>query len=103
MSKIIQKSGLNINYKEFDNYSRVIITNSYDEKKCVKLSWNQDNLRIDEINKQISSYQYDNNGYINEINFNINKKDSISYIFYKTDFSKKYDYKEFTFIESNEC
>ena len=99
----IQESGLGISYKEFDNYSRVIISNSYDENKCFKLNWNPDNLRIDEINAQISSYQTNTNGFINEIKFNINKKDSISYIFYKTDFSKKYDYQEFSLIESNEC
>ena len=87
------------------NFKNVEIepTYSYDENKCVKLSWNPDNLRIDETNDQISSYQYDNNNHINEIIFNINKKDSISYIFYKTDFNKIYDYKEFNLIESNQC
>ena len=99
----MQESALKVNYKELSNYSRVIVSNSYDENKCVKLSWNSDNLRIDETNNQISSYQYDNNNHINEIIFNINKKDSISYIFYKTDFNKIYDYKEFNLIESNQC
>ena len=99
----MQESALKVNYKELSNYSRVIISNSYDENKCVKLSWNADNLRIDETNNQISSYQYDNNNHVNEIIFNINKKDSISYIFYKTDFNKIYDYKEFNLIESNQC
>lgn len=103
-SGIIQESALNISYKEFNNYSRVIISNSYDEDKCVKLSWNSENLKIDETSgEQISLYQYDDNGNINEINFNINKKDSISYIFYKTDFSKVYDNKEFSLIESDAC
>ena len=99
----MQESGLKVSYKEFNNYSRVIISNSYDENKCVKLNWNSENLRIDETNNQISSYQYGNNGYINEINFNINKKDSISYIFYKTDVNKEYDYQEFSLVESNNC
>ena len=99
----MQESALKVNYKELSNYSRVIISNSYDENKCVKLSWNSDNLRIDETNNQISSYQYDNNNHINEIIFNINKKDSISNIFYKTEFKKIYDYKEFNLIESNQC
>ena len=97
----MQESGLKVSYKEFDNYSRVIISNSYDENKCVKLNWNSENLRIDEINNQISSYQYGNNGYINEINFNINKKDSISYIFYKTE--EDYDYQDLSLVESNNC
>lgn len=99
----IQESGLKVNYQEFDNYSRVIVTNSYDENKCVKLNWNSSNLRIDETNNHILSYQYDSNNTINEINFNINKKDSISYIFYKTNFNKKYDSQEFNLIESNNC
>lgn len=99
----IQESGLKINYKEFDNYSRVIISNSYDENKCVKLNWNSDNLRLDETSEQISSYQYDSNNIINSINFNINKKDSISYVFYKTDFTKTYNYQDFSLIESDNC
>jgi len=70
----IQENGLKITYKEFNNYSRVIISNPYDENKCVKLNWNSENLRIDETNGQISSYQKDSNGYINEINLKkINK------------------------------
>jgi len=99
----IQEIGLKLDYKEFDNYSRVIISNSYDENKCVKLNWNADNLRIDETNEHILSYQYDSNNNINEIKFNINKKDSISLIFYKTDFTKEYDYQEFSLIETNNC
>ena len=99
----MQENGFKINYKEFDNYNRVIITNPYDENKCVKLNWNSENLRIDETNNQILSYQKDSNGNINEIKFNIDKKDSISYIFYKTDFSKEYDSEEFNLVESNDC
>ena len=99
----IQESGLKIDYQEFNNYSRVIVSNSYDEKKCVKLSWNSENLRIDETSGQLSSYQYDKNNNINEIIFNINKKDSTSYIFYKTDFSKEYNNQEFILIESDNC
>ena len=99
----IQESGLKLNYKEFENYSRVIVSNSYDENKCVKLNWNSENLRIDETSGQISSHKYDNNNNINEIKFNVNKKESISYIFYKTDFSKEYDYQEFSLIESDNC
>lgn len=99
----IQESGLKINYREFNNYSRVIISNSYDENKCVKLNWNSEDLRIDETSGQVSSYQYDENNIINEIKFNINKKDSVSYVFYKTNFNKTYDYQDFSLIESDNC
>ena len=97
------ESGLGIDYKEFANYSRVIVTNSYDENKCVKLSWNSDNLRMDETSGKISSFKVDANNNINEIIFNVDKKNSVSYLFYRTDINKNYNYKEFTLIESNEC
>lgn len=99
----IQESGLKVSYREFNNFSRVIISNSYDENKCVKLSWNSDDLRIDETSGQISSYEYDDNNNINEIKFNINKMNSVSYIFYKTNFNKLYDYQNFSLIESEDC
>ena len=102
-SSEMKETGLNINYKEFDNYSRAIITNSYDENKCVKLSWNQDNLRIDQTSENIVSLKKDATNNINEIIFNIDKKNSISYIFYKTDSKKIYDHEEFNLVESNEC
>lgn len=99
----IQESGLKVSYREFNNFSRVIISNSYDENKCVKLSWNSDDLRIDETSGQISSYEYDDNNNINEIKFNISKMNSVSYIFYKTNFNKLYDYQNFSLIESEDC
>ena len=37
------------------------------------------------------------------LSFNIDKKNSISYIFYKTDFNKIYNSNEFNLKESNEC
>lgn len=97
------ENGLGLDYKEFANYSRVIMTNSYDENKCVKLSWNPDNLRIDETSGKITSFKTDTNNNINEILFKIDKKNSVSYLFYKTDMNKKYDFSEFSLVESNEC
>ena len=101
----IYESGLKVNYKEFDNYSRVIVSNSYDENKCVKLSFNSDDLIIDDTNIQISSYIYDENNEnnINGIIFNIKKRENISYLFYRTDYSKSFDYKDFILVESDEC
>ena len=102
-SSEIHESGLKLDYKEFANYSRAIITNPYDEKKCVKLSWDPDNLRIDETSEKVISFNQDTNNNINEIIFNIDEKNSISYLFYKNDMNKIYAYKEFQLVESNEC
>ena len=99
----MKESGLKVDYKEFDSYSRVIISNSYDENKCVKLNWNSDKLRIDSTDQNISLKKFDGNNNINEINFNIGRRNNISYMFFKTDFSKVYDSSEFSLVESNEC
>lgn len=99
----IEKNGFEISYKEFNNYSRVIVSNSYDENKCIKLNWDSNNLRIDESSEKILSFKKDNSNNINEIIFNLEKKNSISYIFYKTDFLKNYTNQEFNLVESNEC
>ena len=104
-SATVLEQGLDMEYNEYDNYNRLVIVNSYDEDKCVKLSFDSKDLRIDENNKNISSFGYDENGYINEIKFNISKKNSLSYIFYKTDLYSeiKYDKSKFNLIESNDC
>ena len=85
-----------MDYKNYTNYDNLIITNSYDEDKCVKVSWNADNLRIDS-NKFISSLT-DQNGYINEISLKIKGKENINYRFYKTN-NKVYDVSEFNLSE----
>ena len=92
---------LSMEYKTYSNYDRLVISNSYKENKCAKLSWNPDNLRID-VDNNIRSYGTDSNGYINEIIFNIASKNNISYIFYKTDKNKSYSISDFTLVES-EC
>lgn len=99
----IKENGLSLDYKEYDNYSRVVVTNSYDEDKCVKLNWNADNLRLDNTGNETLLYGNDSNNNINEIRFNIKKKDSVSYVFYKTNFNKEYDSQEFSLIESDNC
>ena len=50
-----------------------------------------------------TKHSNDTNNNINEIIFNIDKKNSISYLFYKTDMNKTYDSNEFELVESNEC
>lgn len=87
---------ISMDYKNYTNYDNLIITNSYDEDKCVKVSWNADNLRIDS-NKFISSLT-DQNGYINEISLKIKGKENINYRFYKTN-NKVYDISEFNLSE----
>jgi len=94
---------LNLNYTSFDDYDNVVVTNTYTEDKCVKLSWDSNNLRIDVNKDNISSYETDTNGYINEIVFKLNSSSNMSYIFYKTDINKSYTFEDFTLVENSEC
>ena len=83
-------------YQSFNNYDRLTITNSSDDKKCVKINWDDNKLRIDKDN--ITNYNMQN-GYINEIILEIPSKDNLSYIFYKVDKSETYDVNEFSLLE----
>lgn len=95
--------GLKVNYKENDVSNRLVVTNSYDEDKCVKLSWDSSIARIDVSRDMVSSYKVDDLGYVNEIILKINKKDSKDFLVYKKDFTKTIDDKFFTLIETNGC
>ena len=104
LSRGISKVGsLDLKYKSYDNYDNLIVSNTYEEDKCLKLSWNSEDLRIDIDTNQISSYQTDENGYINEIVFKLNRNNSKSHIFYKTDFNAVYTENNFTLVENDEC
>ena len=94
---------LDITYEQKSNYENVIITNSYNEDKCLKLSWNPEDLIIDEDSNDIISTKTSSNNYINEIIFKVSKKNSINYTFYKKDISKTYTKEAFTLVETTEC
>lgn len=86
-----------------DTNLQLVIANSYQENKCAKLSWDSNKLKIDIDINEVNSYSTDSNGYINEISFGIDKKSSLNYIFYKTDFSEDIGINAFTLVETNEC
>ena len=94
---------LNLKYEQKTNYENIIITNSYNEDKCLKLTWNPDNLIIDQESNEYISHKTDSSSYINEIVFKLSKKNSLNYIFYKTDTTKTYSEEEFTLVETTEC
>lgn len=88
------------NNKIILNYinDNLVISNSNDTNKCIKLKWDANKIRIDSDN--YFNYQIDSNGYINEIDLKINAKDSIKYDFYKID--STFDINGFSF-EEIEC
>lgn len=92
---------LSLKYETKTHYENVIVTNSYNEDKCIKLTWNSDNLVIDNSNS-MQTIENDNK-YINGVIFKLNKKDSTNFIFYKQDKSKTYSEADFALVESTEC
>ena len=74
----------------------MIITNSYNEDKRIKINWNSSKLRI--IEDVSSDFQVDTEGYINEMIITIDKKNSLSYQFYEINESSVND---FSLIELN--
>jgi hypothetical protein len=96
-------NSVSLSYKNYVDYDRLIVSNPTLENKCVEVSWDASKLIINADSNQYSSSELDENGYINKIKFNINAKNSASYIFYKRDFDMPYDVNEFNIIETDGC
>lgn len=90
-------------YKEDGNYGSLTISNSYNEDKCAKLSWDSDKINIDLDKDSVSSIETDTKGYINSITFKISRKDSINFKFYSFNNTEVTNENLFTLIESNSC
>lgn len=92
-----------LSYKNYSNYDRLIVTNPSSTTKCVKVTWDASKLVINADSSGYSSAATDLNNYINEIKFNIDPKESLSYIFYSKSFNTTYSVSEFTLAETDGC
>lgn len=99
----MKDASITADYKNYANYDRLTISNSYTSSKCVRVTWNDDKLIINADENQFSSYGTSVNGYINEIKFNLEGKKSLSFIFYKKTFNNIYNIDEFVIEESDGC
>ncbi len=93
---------ISLEYEYEDFAGRLLVINSFQEEKCVTLSWNATDLRID-FDKNIENFSEDESGYIQEITFKIDGKTSLPLTFYQTDFSQKIDSSSFQIVESAVC
>lgn len=89
--------------KIYELYSILTITNTFEDTKCMKLSWNPDKMVIDLNSESYSSYSKNENDYINEIKFNLTSGKSKSYIFYKKDKEEEYSIEDFLIEETVTC
>lgn len=87
-------------YHNYNNYDELVVTNSYNQKKCVNIKWDSSKLKIDYEEDKITSYEEDENGYINSINLTIPAKNNLNYKFYKLD-KNNYNTSSFTLTEKD--
>lgn len=99
----IEEEEVTLDYKNYSNYGRLIISNSYPETKCVGIYWDASELVIDADMEKIPYYGTDEDGFVDEIRVEIDGKKSISYIFYKKDFAKTHNAEDFVIWESEGC
>lgn len=93
--------GLNLDYKKGNTFDDVIVSNSYSEDKCVKLTWDSSKYLIKSAytNKKL----VDENGNVNGIMFELKSMNSKKYEFYRVDNKYEYNLGDFSLVESNEC
>lgn len=94
---------LSLKYENGLVKSNLIITNSYNEDKCVLVSWDSADFIFDNNSKDVLGSAYDSDGNINSVYFKMNKMDSTNLEFYPKDSSVVYNELYFKLVESNLC
>lgn len=83
-------------------YDDLIITNSYNIRKCVLVSFDSSTRSVNKENNFISP-TVDNDGYINSFKIIIDSKANKKIRFYNKDLSINYNIDDFTISESSGC
>ncbi len=90
-----------ITHESYADYEKIVVSNYSYRAKSFFLRWNSDKLHIakgDYYNESVGS-----NGYINEIEFKVEKNETITYIFYKTNPSDVITIDDFILVEKPEA
>ena len=83
--------------------SNLIVTNSYNEDKCILVSWDTANFTFDNKNSEVLGMTNDIDGNINSVYFKLARMNSTSLGFYVKDTSITYNELYFKTVESNLC
>ena len=83
--------------------SNLIVTNSYNEDKCVALSWDSADFVYDNNTSSVLGTGNDTDGNINNVYFKLSKMDSKLLEFYAKDLEASYNELYFQLVESNLC
>lgn len=91
---------VSLSYNNYDNYDRLVVSNSYNIEKCARISFDSTKLRIETPLTDVISFNKDENGYINSIILNIEAQKNKTFKFYKLD-EEVYSKEDFTIIEAD--
>lgn len=94
---------LSMKYEVGSLKSSLIVTNSYNENKCVLVSWDSNDFIYDLNSNGSLETKHDNEGNINQVYFELNKLDSVALEFFVKDSSASYSELDFDLVESNMC
>ena len=94
---------LSMKYEKGTLKSRLIVTNSYNENKCVAVSWDSKDFIYDLNSGNVLGTKADASGNINQVYFTLNKMDSTTLEFFEKDSSVAYSDLYFSLVESNLC
>lgn len=103
LNRDYQKTGTIIaDYKDQGEDGNLILTNSYEENKCVRINWDSSDLRLDFEPNTVKTYATDTEGYINEIDIKLEPTSSHLEKFYEANI-KNYSKSDFIITEIEEC
>ena len=83
--------------------NNLFVTNSYNEEKCISISWNPDQYRLDEEKENFDSYTTNDQGYINSVTFKMNPKYTKKIYFYGTNLTQEINVADYTVTENANC
>lgn len=89
-------------YENFSNSSKLVVYNSFNSDKCLKISWNPDHLIIGETKESFPYFESDSNNYIKSVKKIIKAKSDLILDFYSRN-GIPYSKDEFTITTDTSC
>lgn len=93
---------ISTNYETYENYDKYTISNVSNSRKCVNVSFSDNDLRFDN-SVELESYTNGSNNYVNSFVISLNSNEIKELYFYKLDLNKTYSKNDFTINILDHC
>lgn len=97
LNKVKTTTDIDIKYKDYSEYGILNLRNNSNTTRCVVVSFNPNNLLVNEYNTA-KSYTKNSDNYIDSLTISINSSSSANYKFYKKN-NITYDASSFTIVD----